>query len=142
MGTGDAMSAPMFSVIVPTYGRPAFLADALASVLGQTFDDFECIVVDDASPEPVSVPSDSRIRVVTRDANGGPPAARNTGIAVARGRYVAFLDDDDVWLPHRLADAAAAHDPAPGVVWWQGALGGGPAAAAGRGLGGGGSGPI
>jgi glycosyltransferase involved in cell wall biosynthesis len=124
----------MFSVIVPTFGRPAFLADALESVLAQTFDDFECIVVDDASPESMSVPSDPRVRVVTRETNGGPPAARNTGIAAARGRYVAFLDDDDVWLPHRLADAAAAHYWASVVVCWQATLGDDPDAATGRSL--------
>jgi glycosyltransferase involved in cell wall biosynthesis len=60
---------------------------------------------------------------VRRDENGGPPAARNTGIDAAHGTYVAFLDDDDVWLPHRLADAADAHRRAPIAVCWQATLG-------------------
>src|SRR6476661_2260120 len=103
------MATPTFTVIVPTYGRPEFLADALASIVAQSFADFECIVVDDASPEPASLPADSRLRVIRREFNGGPPAARNTGIEAARGRYVAFLDDDDVWTRRRLEDALEAH---------------------------------
>ncbi|HEV7527166.1 MAG TPA: glycosyltransferase family 2 protein [Acidimicrobiia bacterium] len=114
---------PTFSVVIPTFGRPAFLAEAIASVLGQTFDDFECIVVDDASPEPASLPADPRLRLVRREQNGGPPAARNTGIDAAKGRYVAFLDDDDVWASERLSDALDAHQRAPVAVCWQSTLG-------------------
>ena len=98
-------SNPMFTVVIPTYGRPEFLAEAIASVTAQTFADFECVVVDDASPEPATLPPDPRLRLIRREHNGGPPAARNTGIDAARGTYVAFLDDDDVWRPERLADA-------------------------------------
>jgi glycosyltransferase involved in cell wall biosynthesis len=114
---------PQFSVVVPTYGRPAFLAEALASVLAQTLTDFECIVVDDASPNSPHLPDDSRVRLVRRAGNGGPAAARNTGIDAATGRYVAFLDDDDVWTVGRLALAAAAHERAPVAVCWQSTLG-------------------
>lgn len=114
---------PTFSVVIPTFGRPAFLAEAVASVLGQSFADFECIVVDDASPEPASLPADSRLRLVRREHNGGPPAARNTGIDAAQGRYVAFLDDDDVWTRRRLEDALEAHSRAPVAVCWQSTLG-------------------
>jgi glycosyltransferase involved in cell wall biosynthesis len=115
--------APTFSVIIPTHGRPRFLAEAIDSVLAQTFADLECIVVDDASPQPAVLPADARVRVVRRDSNGGPPAARNTGIEAALGKYVAFLDDDDVWRPQRLADAIAAHERAPVAVCWQATLG-------------------
>jgi glycosyltransferase involved in cell wall biosynthesis len=114
---------PVFSVVLPTYGRPAFLSEALASVLGQTFSDFECIVVDDGSPHPPELPDDSRVRLVGRASNGGPAAARNAGIAAAVGRYVAFLDDDDVWLPERLAVAAKAHVRAAVAVCWQSTVG-------------------
>jgi glycosyltransferase involved in cell wall biosynthesis len=114
---------PTFSVIIPTYGRAKFLSEAVASVLAQTEADFECIVVDDASPEPATVPNDARIRLIRRDENGGPPAARNTGIEAASGTYVAFLDDDDVWVPTRLGDALEAHARAPVAVCWQSTLG-------------------
>jgi len=123
---------PRFSVVIPTYGRRAFLAEAVASVLAQSFTDFECIVVDDASPEPATLPDDPRLRLIRRDTNGGPPAARNTGLAAATGRWVAFLDDDDVWAPDRLAAAARAHERAPVVICWQATLGREEHAAAGR----------
>jgi O-antigen biosynthesis protein len=115
--------APTFSVIIPTYGRSALLAEAIESVLAQSFTDFECIVVDDASPEPARLPHDSRLRLIVRDQNGGPPAARNSGIAAATGEFVAFLDDDDLWGPERLATAAEAHARAPVAICWQSTLG-------------------
>jgi glycosyltransferase involved in cell wall biosynthesis len=95
----------------------------LTSVLAQSFGDFECLVVDDAGPEPPELPTDSRVRLVSRDRNGGPAAARNSGVAAATGRYVAFLDDDDLWLPHRLETAARAHERAPVAICWQSTLG-------------------
>ncbi len=111
------MTEPLFSVIVPTYGRPAFLREAVDSVLAQTVADLECIVVDDASPEPVTVDvDDERVRVVRRATNGGPSAARNTGVAHARGTYFTFLDDDDVYTPERLAIALAGFERAPLTV--------------------------
>lgn len=116
-------SVPLFSVVVPTYGRPVFLAEAVQSVLAQTIRDFECIVVDDASGEPPTVPADPRVRVVHRDVNGGAAAARNTGLAEATGRYVTFLDDDDVYLPERLEQAAGALDRAEFLVSFKGAYG-------------------
>jgi glycosyltransferase involved in cell wall biosynthesis len=115
--------APRFSVIIPTYGRPGFLGEAVASVLRQSITDFECIVVDDASPEPPALPDDPRLRLVRRERNGGPPAARNTGIDVATGDHLAFLDDDDVWTPERLALAATAHEWASVAICWQATLG-------------------
>lgn len=125
--------APRFSVIIPTYGRPEFLADAMSSVAEQSFTDFECLVVDDASAAPPELPAtDPRFRLVRRDTNGGPAAARNTGIAAATGTHIAFLDDDDTWAPDRLERAARAHENAPVVVCGQGTLGEPAAAAAGR----------
>ena len=95
--------APRFSVIVPTYGRPEYLTECLASILDQTVEDLEVIVVDDASPEPVVLPGDdARLRLLRREENGGPAAARNTGLEVARGTYLAFCDDDDLFAPQRL----------------------------------------
>jgi glycosyltransferase involved in cell wall biosynthesis len=116
--------APAFSVIIPTYGRPAFLAAAVESVLSQTCADLECIVVDDASPVPQSLPADDpRLRLVVRDRNGGPAAARNAGMTHATGTHLAFLDDDDVWVADRLARALDAHRRAPVVTCWQATLG-------------------
>lgn len=114
--------APRWTVVVPTHGRQAFLPDALASVLAQGVADLEVVVVDDASPEPVVLPppfgTDPRFVLVRRDANGGPGAARNTGVAAGGGRWFAFLDDDDWWEPGWLVDAAGALEHAPVVVGW------------------------
>jgi len=112
-----------FSVVIATYERAEFLGEAIDSVLCQEFDDFECIVVDDASRVPPRLPDDARLRLIRREQNGGPAATRNTGIDSASGRYVAFLDDDDVWHPRRLAAAAAAHARAPVAACRQTTLG-------------------
>lgn len=116
--------SPLFSVIVATYARPQFLEEAVGSVLAQTVRDFECIVVDDASPDPARVPDDPRVRLVRRSENGGEPAARNTGIRHARGRYLAFLDDDDLFTPDRLALALEGLARAPVSICWRRPLGG------------------
>jgi len=113
------MAQPLFSIIIPTYGRAEYLAEAVDSVLAQTVEDFECLVVDDGSPEPVSLSTeDDRVRVLRREINGGPSTARNTGLAHARGRFVAFLDDDDLYLPVRLALALEGLARAPVAVCW------------------------
>jgi glycosyltransferase involved in cell wall biosynthesis len=97
---------PSVSVILPTLKRPAMLKRAIASVLAQSFRDFEIIVVIDG-PDDLTVPAavemlDRRIRVVALAANVGLAEARNVGIRAARGRWVALLDDDDEWLPDKL----------------------------------------
>ena len=100
---------PRVSIVVPTRNRAVDLPGALASVLGQTFTDWECIVVDDGStdgtPDVVreAARADPRVRSVRRGPGGSPGGARNAGLGVARGRLVAFLDDDDRWLPGKLA---------------------------------------
>ena len=109
---------PTFSVIVPTYNRPAFLGEAIASVLAQTRQDFECIVVDDASPLPPTLPSDPRLRLIRRTRNGGPAASRNTGLEHASGRYITFLDDDDLYTPDRLEMALDGLARAPIALCW------------------------
>jgi glycosyltransferase involved in cell wall biosynthesis len=93
----------LFSVIIPTYGRPHFLEDAVRSVLNQSVQDVEIVVVDDASPRPVELLTpDPRVRVIRRGVNGGPAAGRNSGLDVAAGSYITFLDDDDTFVPERL----------------------------------------
>ncbi len=106
--------SPRVSVIIPAW-RPTLLEGALASVRAQTWRDFELIVVDDGSPEPVA-PSETADLVLVRQANAGPAAARNTGVAVARGELVAFLDADDQWRPAKLARQVDLHDRRPEVV--------------------------
>jgi glycosyltransferase involved in cell wall biosynthesis len=108
---------PLFSVVIPTFQRGELLPRAVASVLAQTVEDLEVIVVDDAGGA-VDVPPDPRVRVVHRTTNGGPGACRNTGVDVATGRYVAFLDDDDVWVPYRLELALAGLARAPITICW------------------------
>lgn len=115
--------APLFSVIIPTHERPAMLAEAVASVLGQTLVDWELIVVDDGSPTKPELRADPRIRMLTNAESRGPAASRNRGIEVATGHFLAFLDDDDVWVPQRLERALAAHGEADVVVCAPGRLG-------------------
>ena len=100
---------PLISVIMPLYNAAGFVEQAVYSVLNQTFSDLELIIVDDAgndgSYELVSAMAlrDSRIRLLKHDRNRGVAAARNTAIAAARGRYLAFLDSDDLWKEDRLS---------------------------------------
>jgi glycosyltransferase involved in cell wall biosynthesis len=97
---------PHFSVVIPVYNRAPLLGQAIRSVLAQSDQDFEIVVVDDGSTDdPGSMVkdfADPRI-VFLRQENRGGGAARNTGIEHARGRYIAFLDSDDHYLPHHLA---------------------------------------
>lgn len=94
------------SVIIPTYKRADLVPRAIASVLAQTYPDFEILVVDDCSPDNteavVRAIPDARIRYLRHGRNRGLPAGRNTGIRAANGGYVAFLDDDDEWKTNKL----------------------------------------
>jgi glycosyltransferase involved in cell wall biosynthesis len=97
------ISVPKFSIILPTCNRRSMLPRAHASVLAQTYDDFELlIVVDGSSPEYAKFAAslaDDRVRVLQRSENGGPAQARNTAIYQATGELIAFLDDDDEYAP-------------------------------------------
>lgn len=107
---------PLISVILPTHNRAAVLPEAVASVLAQTWEHFELLVVDDAStddiPAALARQHDGRIRLHRRDTQGGPAAARNTGLLAARGEFVAFQDSDDVWEPTFLSELHAALEAA------------------------------
>ncbi len=110
------MSAPAVSVVIPVLDRPSFLRRALASVAGQTLADFECIVVDDASSEPLEPvvrELDDRFLYVRRERNGGPVQARLTGYEQVRAPVVAKLDSDDELLPHALERAVTLLEEHP-----------------------------
>ena len=98
-------SKPLVSVIIPTYNRGWFLAEAIDSVLAQDFKDYEVIVVDDGSTDNTREILDTYGQdiIVLRQANKGVSTARNRGIAEAGGQLVAFLDSDDLWLPRKLS---------------------------------------
>ncbi len=96
---------PTVSIVIPVYNGAEWIGHALRSVFSQSFTDFEVIVVDDGSSDDLEQalsPWRSRI-VLRRQANAGPASARNTGLRLAGGRYVAFLDADDEWMPDKLA---------------------------------------
>src|SRR5512139_3834983 len=101
--------SPLVSVVIPTYNRAWCLRQAVDSVLAQEFGDFELIVVDDGSTDATAdllAAYADRIRVL-RQANHGVSAARNAGIAAARGGLFAFLDSDDIWLSRKLSTQVA-----------------------------------
>ncbi len=106
-------SRPRVSVVIPTFNRAAFLPSAVRSALEQTLREIEVIIVDDGSTDATPevcrsfVAGDSRIRVI-RQANRGLAAARNAGVAAARADWIAFLDDDDLWVPEALATMLTA----------------------------------
>lgn len=103
---------PTVSVILAAHNRVDLLYKSMASVLAQSYQDFELIIVDDASHEDIESVAQSfndvRIRYLRRSQQGGPAAARNSGLQIARGTYVAFQDDDDEWLLDKLALQVAA----------------------------------
>ncbi|MCA1775879.1 MAG: glycosyltransferase family 2 protein [Loktanella sp.] len=105
------MTAPRVSVIIPTCNRSELLVDAVRSALSQTVEMLEVIVIDDAStndPAPVLAIFADRVRLERLPQRSGANVARNRGIDLARGNVVGFLDDDDVWLPHKTETQLAA----------------------------------
>lgn len=117
---------PQVSVIIPAFNRAPLLERTIASALGQTFRDFEIIVVDDGSDEDIEAVVRSfpefPIRFIRHEANRGAAAARNTGIGEARAEYIAFLDSDDEWRADKLelqvARFAEAGDEIGVITTW------------------------
>ena len=118
------MSGPAFSVIIPAYNEAELVGSAIHSVLRQSREDWEMIVVDDGSTDDTTEAvrsferEDPRINLL-RKPNEGLSAARNTGIEAAAGRYLSFLDSDDLWLPRYLAAMGSAleADPEAGLAY-------------------------
>jgi len=109
---------PKVSVIIPTYNRAYFLCEAIESVLNQTFHDFELIVVDDGSTDltpHVLRRWEGEIRWI-RQENSGVSRARNVGVRAARGRYLSFLDSDDLWVSEKLETQVSFLDGNPHYV--------------------------
>jgi glycosyltransferase involved in cell wall biosynthesis len=98
------MKKPLVSVIIPTYNSADYIEEALESVFEQTFQDFEIIVIDDGSTDgtgEILKKYGERVKYLFQE-NGGPASARNRGIRIARGEYIAFLDADDLWVSTKL----------------------------------------
>ena len=110
---------PRVSVIIPTYNRASLVQEAVASVLAQTYRDFELLVVDDGSTDGTLEALASfagEIRVLSLPVRRGVSGARNAGIAAAQGEWRAFLDADDLWLPEKLARQMAFMEAHPQLL--------------------------
>ena len=123
---------PLVSVIIPTHNREDLLGRAIRSVLAQSYRELELIVVDDASTdgtrEVVEAFDDPRLRYLRREQGGSAAAARNAGLAIAKGELIAFQDDDDIWLleklekqvPHLLAQGEEVGLSVCSMIWLTG----------------------
>lgn len=117
---------PIVSVIIPTYNRAHLVSRSIQSVLNQTYQDFELIIIDDGSNDNTEdvieefQKKDKKIRYIRHDKNKGGSAARNTGVRAAKGEYIAFQDSDDEWFPEKLEKQMKIFENMPtevGVVY-------------------------
>lgn len=110
MYTGTEATSPLVSVIMPAYNMAAFIEEAIASVQSQSISDWELIVIDDCSRDSTReivgamAQKDPRIRFLCNEENMGVAKTRNRGMELFRGKYVAFLDSDDYWMPNMLEE--------------------------------------
>lgn len=106
-GAASTKTKPLVSVIIPAYQVSGFIKETLESVLSQTFKDYEVILINDGSPDTPLLEEQikpySHLITYLKQPNGGAGAARNAGVRAAQGKFVAFLDGDDVWLPNFLS---------------------------------------
>jgi teichuronic acid biosynthesis glycosyltransferase TuaG len=111
----NSIPADLVSIITPAYNAGRFIADAVATVRAQTHVNWELLIVDDCSSDDTvqraqrAAASDSRVELIRQQRNSGPACARNAALSAARGRWIAFLDADDYWLPEKLERQLAFH---------------------------------
>ncbi|CAM8291886.1 glycosyltransferase family 2 protein [Morganella morganii] len=102
----DASAQELVSIIMPCYNAEQYIKESINSVINQTYKNFELIIVDDLSTDRsidiIKSFNDDRIKLIQLTQNGGAGVARNAGIEAARGRFIAFLDSDDLWRPNKL----------------------------------------
>jgi teichuronic acid biosynthesis glycosyltransferase TuaG len=107
------MTSDLVSIITPAYRCAGVVGETIRSVLAQTYPHWEMLIAEDCSPDNTRevlrewTGVDSRVRLIEQSQNGGPAMARNAGLERARGRWIAFLDSDDLWLPNKLARSIA-----------------------------------
>lgn len=114
------MNQPLVSVVIPFYSGVDWLIEALDSVINQTYKNIEILVINDGSPEDLDEVKNkfkSRIQIIYKK-NGGPASARNLGIEKSKGKYVAFLDSDDIWLPQKL-EKQISYMESNHIIWSQ-----------------------
>ena len=115
------MSPDFVSIITPAYRAAATIGETIASVRSQTHQDWEMLIAEDCGPDETRElvrgwqARDPRVKLVEIERNGGPAVARNAALARARGRWLAFLDSDDLWLPEKLERQLAFHGAQPGA---------------------------
>ena len=114
------MKKKLISVIIPTYNRADLIEETINSVLNQTYQNFEILIIDDGSTDNTKAVvgsfKNNRIRYIWQKHGGFPGLTRNNGIKVARGEYVAFLDSDDLWLPQKLDKQIDAFEKNPNIL--------------------------
>lgn len=119
----DTIKRPLITVVMPNYNGHRFVEQAIDSVLSQTYQDFELLIVDDCSEDDSlqlikqKAQSDSRIRVIALEKNVGVANARNVGIREAKGKYIALLDNDDLWTADKLECQLAIAEKGADIVY-------------------------
>jgi glycosyltransferase involved in cell wall biosynthesis len=100
------MNNPLVSVVIPFYAGKKWLVEAINSAISQRYTNIEILVINDGSPEDISdlkMIFNNKVNIINKE-NGGPASARNFGIELSKGKYIAFLDSDDIWLPNKLME--------------------------------------
>jgi glycosyltransferase involved in cell wall biosynthesis len=110
---------PKASIVIPAYNAGAYIIKTLDSIVSQSLEDFECLVIDDGSTdntaELVAAYHDARIRLIRQANSGGPASPRNQGVNQAKGEYIFMFDSDDIMLPDKLRVTVGALDAHPDV---------------------------